>query len=167
MARRGRSGGPRSAHVSRKAVLAVAISALVVAGAGCGEEGGVAEGAAVAAYVAAPLCAEAKRELEREGGEAGDVRVRALCLPAVGNGRLNLAVVGANARRAAEDSTTVGYLEPPGPAARFSRPILESAGIALVSDGSGSAAMARLLRALREAGDAASLREGVADALGL
>jgi hypothetical protein len=133
---------------------------------GCGEEGGVAEGATVTAYVAAPLCNDAKRELMREGGRAGEVRVRVLCLGAVElGGRLRLATVGANARGAAEDSTAVGYLEPPGRAVRFSRPILESAGIAAIVDRSGAAAMARLLRALRGAGGSGSLREEVADAL--
>jgi hypothetical protein len=117
--------------------------------------------------VAAPLCGDAEGELERERGRAGDVRVLVVCLPAVERGgRLSLAVVGANARRATEDSTAVGYLEPPGPAVRFSRPVLESAGIAPVVAESGRAAMSRLLGALGEAGDGASLREEVADALG-
>ena len=76
---------------------------------------------------------------------------------------MKLATVGENARRAAEDSTAVGYLEPSGPATRFSRPILESAGIAHIAGDSGSEAMARLLGAVEDAGE--SPREGVADAL--
>jgi hypothetical protein len=120
----------------------------------------------VAAYVAAPLCAGAERELAREDGRAGSIRVHAACLASVEEGgRIDLARVGANARRAAGDSTTVGYLEPPGRSTRFSRPILEAAGIAWIQSGSGSVAMARLLRAVREAGETTSLREAVADGL--
>jgi len=143
------------------------VGVLLLAGAGCGEEEGVADGAEVTAYVAAPLCAGAESELARSGGRTGSVRIRAVCLPEVRTaGGIDLAAVGANARRASEDSTAVGYLEQPGPATRFSGPILESAGIAQITAGSGAAAMARLLGAVREAGDAASMREGVADALG-
>jgi hypothetical protein len=146
-------------------MLAATACALLVAGAGCGEGEGVAEGATVTAYVAAPLCDEAKRELEREGARAGDVRVRILCLPSVeSGGRLALATVGANARHATEDSTTVGYLEAPSSAARFSRPILEEAGIASIDGSSGKAAMTRLLSAIREA-DPSSLRESVREAV--
>jgi hypothetical protein len=138
---------------------------MLLAGAGCGEERGVAEGAVVTAYVAVPLCAEAKRELAREDGRAGNVRVRVLCLTGVESGAgLDLATVGANARRAAEDSTTVGYIEPPGPATRFSTPILESANIASIPSSSGKAAMARLLDAIREA-DSSSLRASVREVL--
>ena len=149
----------------RVAVLAAAACLLGGIG-GCGEEEGVAEGATVTAYADASLCAGAKRELEAANGRAGDVRVRVFCLARTGGeGKLNLATAGANARRASEDSTTVAYLEPPGPATRFSTPILEAAGIPVIVSGSGKAGMARLLRAVDEAGDAASLREGVADAL--
>ncbi|HSK49204.1 MAG TPA: hypothetical protein VK889_01780, partial [Solirubrobacterales bacterium] len=97
---------------------------------GCGETG-VSAGATVSVYVAAPLCAGAERGLEDAGEEAGDVRVRAVCLePTESKGRLDLAIIGANARQATEDSTSVGYLEPPGRPVRFSLPILEEAGIA-------------------------------------
>ena len=152
-----------SSQASRKALLA-GVCALLVAGVGCGEAG-VAEDATVTAYVAAPLCVEAKRELGREGARTGDVRVRVVCLPSVEAGeRLDLATVGANARRATEDSTAVGYVESRGPAARFSRPILDSAGIAFVNTSSGKAGMARLLDAIREA-DSSSLRDSVHNAL--
>ena len=119
---------------------------------GCGEAG-VSNGATVTAYVAAPLCAGAKRELARDGGQAGDVQVRAVCLSsAEDRGRLNLAQLGANARRATEDSTTVAYLEPADPAAnRFTNPILESAGIAWIESDSGVIAMSRLLRTIHGA----------------
>jgi hypothetical protein len=150
----------------RTAVLAAA-ACLLLGVAGCGEGGGVADGAVVTAYVAAPLCAGAKRELAQQGGRAGSVRVRAVCLAGVRDRRgLSLAAIGANARRATEDSVAVGFLEAPDPpASRFSRPILESAGIAWVTESSGGAAMARLLGAIRAAGGSGSLRQAVRESL--
>ena len=118
-------------------------------------------------YVAAPLCAGAERELARQGGEAGDVRVRAICLPsAESSQKLDLARIGANARRATEDATAIGYIgEPTRAATRFSEPILEAAGIAQLTEVSGTAAMKKLLHAVDEAGDGASLRQSVLDEL--
>lgn len=135
--------------------------------AGCGESEGVAEGATASVYAARPFCAEAKRELAREGGRAGDVRVRVICLPAAENEhKLDLATIGSNARRATEDSTTVGYIgEPTRAASRFSEPILEGAGIAQLTETSGTIAMRKLLRAVAEAGDSVSLRESVNNTL--
>ena len=144
MARRGRDGYPPAgtrveslarAHFSpahkflqrgtrpspRLLKVALAAACALLLGAGCGESEGVAEGATVSAYVAGSLCAEAKRELARGGGRAGDVHVRVVCLPnAESKGRLDLATIGANARRATEDSTAVGYIgEPTRAASRF------------------------------------------------
>ncbi len=118
-------------------------------------------------YVAAPFCAEAERELEQGSGEAGDVRIRSVCLPsAESSGKLDLSRIGANARRAIEDATTIGYIgEPTRFASRFSEPILEAAGITQLTETSGIAAMKKLLRAVDEAGDAGSLRASVNDAL--
>lgn len=126
------------------------------------------EGATVRVYVAAPLCAGAERELARGGGEAGDVRVRIVCLPsAESSQKLDLARIGANARRATEDATTIAYVgEPTRAATRFSEPILEAAGIAQLTETSGAAAMSKLLRAVNEADDGASLRQSVNDELG-
>jgi hypothetical protein len=76
-------------------------------------------------------------------------------------GRLDLATTGANARRAVEDSTAVGYLEAPGPAIAFTRPILDEAQVALIVEGSGGRGMATILDALRARGDAESPREAV------
>ncbi len=123
----------------------------------------MASGATVSVYVAAPLCAGAERELAGSGGRAGDVHVRAICLPPIErDGKLELATIGANARRATEDATAVGYIgEPTEAASRFSEPILETAGIAQLPDSSGTAAMKKLLRAVDEAGDSGSLRESV------
>lgn len=147
--------------------LSATLAALALCGAlaiGCGE-GGVAEGATVSVYVAAPLCQAAERELQREGGEAGEVEVRAVCLPAVeAKGRADLATAGANARRATEDSTSVAFLEAPGPAAKFSQSIVEAAGIAWVKTDSGSAAMRPILSALDEVGSS-SPRDAVRDTL--
>jgi hypothetical protein len=115
----------------------------------------------VTAYVEAPLCAEAKRELASQGGRAGDLNVRAVCLERADEGkRLDLATVGASARQATEDSAAVGYLELPVTPS-FSRPIVEAANIAVVRTSSGKAAMAKLLRAIVEAADSDSLRDSV------
>jgi len=162
--RRCAGGTPRPSRALRKTAPIVA-GALLLAAAGCGESEGVADGAAVTAYVAAPLCAEAERELAKEGGGAGEIRVRVVCLaPVDRGGRLDLAAVGANARRATEDSTAIAYIERPGQAARFSEPIVDSAGIAWISSDSGAAAIQRVLDAVAES-DSSSLRSSVNDAL--
>lgn len=143
---------------------AAAIAACAsIAAAGCGG-GGVEEGTTVRVYAAAPLCAGAKGELSRHGERAGSVRVQVLCLDTAPGGRWTLASVGANARRATEDSTTVGYIgETTSQATKFSSTILESAGIAQLSGMSGRSAMARLFSAIDAAGDAGNLREAVDD----
>ncbi len=127
----------------------------------------MASGASVSVYVAGSLCAEAKRELAGSGGKAGDVRIQVTCLPSAESSRkLDLAQIGANARRATEDAAAVGYIgEPTRAASRFSEPILETAGIAQLSQTSGTAAMKKLLKAVDEAGSSGSLRESVNAAL--
>ena len=123
-------------------------------------------GATVSAYVVSPLCPGAEREPAPAGGRTDSVRVRVVCLPSPLNGtRLNLAEVGANARRATEDSTSVAYLAPPDRAARFATPLLDAADVASIYTSSGAAAMERLLKAIRRAGDSGSLRASVFDAL--
>lgn len=149
----------------RVAVL-TAVACILLGAVGCGEGEGVSAGATVAAYVEAPLCAGAKRELASEGGQAGDLRVRAVCLAGVdGGGHADLAQVGANARRATEDSASVGYIEPPITPS-FSRPIVEAAGVAVVRSDSGQTAMKRLLGAIQGADGSGSLRASVRDSLG-
>ena len=151
----------------RVAILfsALLLAALAAVAAGCGE-GGAASGAAVSVYVAAPLCREAGRELQKGGGEAGDLRVRAVCLsPVEQRGRADLAAAGRAARRATEDSTAVAYVEAPGSAARFSRSIVESAEIAWLETSSGATAMRRVMRALEGRGSAAP-RGAVLDQVG-
>jgi hypothetical protein len=130
--------------LGRGSFLAVAISLLL---AGCGSGEGVANGAEVTAYVVTPLCAEAEKELVKHGGQAGDLHVRAICLPnSEGLHKLNLTQIGANARQATEDSSAIAYIgEPTKAASRFSKPILEAAGITQLSGMSGARAMRKLL----------------------
>ncbi len=163
-------GRHRWAAAALAAVLPLSIAA-------CGTETGVSSGATVSVYLSAPmrgpeaargqqLCSEAKRTLARAGGKAGDLRARLTCLDAGGPaGSWTLAAVGANARKAVEDSTTVAYIgEPDVQARRQSGPILESAGIPQLPAASGSSAMRQVLLAI-EGADSSSLRESVADSL--
>jgi branched-chain amino acid transport system substrate-binding protein len=135
--------------------LAAALAAILSS---CGSAG-VSAGATVAVYASAPqrgpeaaqgrdLCAGARRALAAAGGRAGELRVRFVCLDASGPaGAWTLARVGANARRAVEDSTTAAYLGEPDPQARLqSQPILEAAGIADIHTSSGITSMQRVLK---------------------
>jgi hypothetical protein len=127
--------------------------------AGCGGDS-VASGATVRVYVGADLCPGAKSELA-QGGKAGDVVVEAVCLAPSGRpGSLDLATIGANARRATEDSSAIAYVEAEGPANRFSQTIIEEAGIAWFTASSGAKAVQRVLRAV-ESGGSGSLRDEV------
>ncbi len=138
---------------------------ILLLAAGCGEEG-IGDDAVVTVYASAPLCAGAERELERSG-QPESVRVQVVCLAETEDrGRLDLASIGANARRATQDSTTVAYIGEPTPrATRFSETILDTADIAQLSGISGAAAMRRVLRAIERSADSGSLRESVQDAL--
>jgi hypothetical protein len=158
--------GTRPFWVWRKTIAVAAVFSAVIAAAGCGAGEGVAKDAVVTAYVEAPLCVSARQELQRHGGRAGDLRVQAICLPNPHEARkLKLATLGANARRATEDSTTVAYLEASDPrASRFTHPILATAEIPWISSKSGAAAISRLLE-LIESSDSSSLRESLRDAL--
>jgi hypothetical protein len=79
-----------------------------------------------------------------------------------GGGGSPLAAIGAAARRASEDSSSVAYIGTPNRIATdFSTPILDEAGIARIAGRSGVVAMKRLLRSIRHSDDAASLREAV------
>ena len=145
--------------------VGLAVTAMTLAIGGCGEGDGVSAGAVVDAYFGPQLCAEARHELVRSGSRAGDLRVRAICLDEAQRGkRLNLVTVGANARGATEDSTTIAYVEPPGPANRFAQPIVEEAGIAFVTASSGADAARNVLRAVEAAGSG-SLRDEVRNTL--
>lgn len=161
----------------RRLLTILAVPALLVALlTGCGEEGAAA-GATVRVYVSAPLrgpeaeagrrlCDEAREQVgQGEGGEGHEVRV--VCLDASGKGGTwTLARVGANARRATEDSATVVYVGEPDPAARKqSRPIVEAAGVAELGGLSGREAVAKVVKAMEE-GDASQPRDAVFDAFG-
>jgi branched-chain amino acid transport system substrate-binding protein len=167
----------RLARPAPALILALAVSVVGPTLGGCGAETGVSSGATVSVYLSAPmrgpeasrgrtLCTEAKRALASAGGKAGDLQVRLSCLDASGPaGPWTLARVGANARRATQDSTTVAYISEPDPKARQqSRPILEEANIAEVHASSGTTAMRRILQAI-EAADPDSLRESVSEEL--
>ncbi len=136
----------------KTAVLLTACATLMACLVGCEGSGGVNGGATVDAYVAGALCAEAKEELARHGGEAGGLRIRAICLPRTERGgRLDLAQIGANARRATEDSASIAYIgEPSAAASRFSETILEAARIRQFPAMPGAAAMRELLRELED-----------------
>jgi hypothetical protein len=143
-----------------QAFFLVACAAALMTAVGCGE-GGAQSGATVSVYAGAPLCEEAREG----GGEAGDLEVRVVCLPPERDGeRADLAAAGSNARRATEDSSSVAFLEAPGPAARFTQSIVEAADIAWVETSSGSTAMRRIVRALE--GDGSTPREAVLDEIG-
>lgn len=134
------------------ALLGLAAVGMALGVAGCGGDS-VEPGATVRAYVGADLCAEAKGELAKTGSEAGDVELEAVCLKSVeSGGRLDLATIGANARRATEDSSAIAYVETRGPANRFSQTIVEEAGIAWTLASSGEKAMQRVLAAVEAAG---------------
>ena len=140
------SGVSRKVAAAVRKAAALAVFALLLAAVGCGGEEGIAEGATVTVYAGAPLCAGAKSELARAGERTGSVRVAVLCAAPVeatggtdGKAKLDLAAAGANARRAVEDSRTVAYLEAPGRAVRFTRPILEEANIGMLVTGTGGA----------------------------
>jgi hypothetical protein len=149
---------------------------LLAAASGCGEEGAAA-GAVVRVYVSAPLrgpeaaagrrlCDEAREQAAQgKGGEGHELRV--VCLDASGDGGgWTLAQVGANARRATEDSATIAYLGEPEPAARKqSRPIVEAAGVAELGGLPGREAVAKVARAMEE-GDSGQPRDAVFDAFG-
>jgi hypothetical protein len=149
----------------RRALALLLVFAILGGVVGCGG-GGVSSGATVSAYVVSPLCAGAKRELARVGGRVDLVHIRVVCLPSPSrDGSLDLATVGANARRTTEDSASVAYIAPPDRAARFATPILDAADVASIYASSGTAAMKKLLKTIRTSSTAGSLRASVSDKL--
>lgn len=156
-------------------VLIAAVAAAALAG-GCGEEG-AASGATVRIYVSAPLrgeeagagrrlCEEAREQASQGKGDE-DLKLRVVCLDASGaEGKWTLAQVGANARRATEDSTAVAYVGEPDRDARLqSRPIVDAAEIAELGGFSGREAVAKVTAAIAE-GDESEPRRAVFDAFG-
>jgi hypothetical protein len=130
---------------------AVAVAALLITTAlipGCGS-GGSSGPETVSIYVSLPLhgaraadgraiAAGARTALARAGGRAGSVRVRAFFLDDTGGGRRwSMVATAANARRAAEDSSAVGYIgDVDSGATRMSLPITNQAEIVQVSPAS-------------------------------
>ncbi len=157
-----RFGRRLGAHRGGAAALGMlAVGAAVV---GCG--GGDASGATVNVYVAAQLCAGAKQELAALGGTAGHFTVAVRCLAPSerAGGGVDLAADGANSRRATSDTSAVATLEPPGPGAKFTRAILESAEIPLVTSADARRGMSRILSAVEGAGSS-GVRDSVREAL--
>jgi hypothetical protein len=148
----------------RIAPLALLLMAGALAIAGCG--GSDSSGATVSVYVAAPLCAAAKQELTAHGATAGHFTVAVRCLAPSERpgGGVDLATDGSNSRRATSDTSAVATLEPPGPGTKFSRPILESAEVPLVTSASAQRGMKRILTAIEGAGDS-GVRGSVREAL--
>jgi hypothetical protein len=173
----------------RVAFIAVACGSLVLVGGGCGSDSGATSGATLTVYVSVPLhgpqaasgeatCAGAGRALKRVRPSREGVRVTAVCLDDTGGGpRWTLAAVGANARRATEDSSAIGYVGELGSAPTlFSQPITNAAGVPQISyrganadRGSAAAygrdAIALLLTAIRRAGGDGDTRSAVSDQL--
>lgn len=147
----------------RQVLFPLVVAALAAASGGCGQ--GAESGATVSVYVVPPLCQEARQAVDAAGRQAGDLKVRVLCLRRVeSDGRADLATAGANARRATEDSSSVAYLESPGPAAPFSQSIVENADVAWVRARAAAPAVRRILQALE--GDSSSPRKAVLDEVG-
>jgi ABC-type branched-subunit amino acid transport system substrate-binding protein len=157
-----------------RVLLCAAVLAAIVAG--CGE-GGAAGGATVRVYVSAPLSGEeavagrrlcqGARSAAARAGRVEDRKLEVVCLDAAGGAeRWTLAQVGANARRATEDSTAVAYVGEPDPQARKqSRPIVDAAEIAELGGLSGEEAVARVIAAIGD-GDASQPRDAVFKAEG-
>jgi hypothetical protein len=137
---------------------------LAVGIAACG--GGDSQGATVSVYVGASLCKAAKGELASHGASAGHFKVAARCLAPSerAGGGVDLATDGSNSRRATSDTSAVATVESPSPGNKFSRSILESAGIPLLTSTSGSKAMKSVIEAVESAGTG-NVREGVREAL--
>lgn len=116
-------------------------------------------------YVSDSLCAEARQALDDAGPQAGGFRLRTACVDEVGgSGDVRLAAIGAAARQATEDSSSIAYIGTRDRTAiRFSEPILDEAGIARISANSGSASMRRLMQELKRGGPGVPPRELVSD----
>jgi hypothetical protein len=142
-------------------LAALALGLVVI---GCG--GSDSEGATVNVYVAAPLCAGAKQELASHGATAGHFTVAVRCLASSerAGGGVDLATDGSNSRLATADSSAVAVLEPPGPGAKFTSAILESAEVPLVTSADAKRGMSRILTAIEGAGDS-GVRGAVGEAL--
>jgi branched-chain amino acid transport system substrate-binding protein len=122
---------------------------------GCGPDGGGAIEGPVAVYVSLPLSGPraedgrdaadgARMALEQAGGKAGDLVVEARFLDDANGAPWDPVAVGANARRAVQDSSAVAYIgELDSEPTRASLPITNEAGIVQVSPGAGGVDLTR------------------------
>jgi ABC-type branched-subunit amino acid transport system substrate-binding protein len=130
-------------------VVALLVVVLAAAVAGCGGGDDDDGPATLAVYVSAPLhggragegraiVAGAKLALQEAGARVGDFRIRAVYLDDTGGGpKWSPVATAANARRAAEDSSTIGYIgDVDSGATRFSLPITNQADIVQISPAS-------------------------------
>jgi branched-chain amino acid transport system substrate-binding protein len=131
----------------RRPAAVAALLAAALAAAGCGGGGG--SGPKVLnVYVSVPLSGEraaagrgiadgARLALAEAGGHVGALKVRAFYEDDARNGRWSLAQAAANARRATEDSTAIGYIgDLDSGATRASLPITNEAEMVQISPGS-------------------------------
>jgi branched-chain amino acid transport system substrate-binding protein len=137
----------------RWVALAGIVLALGVGGCGGGGDG---EPATLSVYVSAPLQGPraaagaaiedgARLALADAGGRVGKLRVRAVYMNDSGPGGWTIARAAANARRATEDSSSIGYLgDLDSGATRASLPITNQAEIVQISPGSTAIDLTRL-----------------------
>lgn len=135
--------------------VALAGIALALAVGGCGG-GGDAGPATLSVYVSAPqqgpraaageaVADGARLALADAGGRVGKLRVRGVYLDDSGPGGWTIARAAANARRAAEDSSSIGFLgDLDSGATRASLPITNQAEIVQISPGSTAVDLTRL-----------------------
>jgi ABC-type branched-subunit amino acid transport system substrate-binding protein len=129
--------------------LALAALLLVLAVAGCGIGGSAKIDAPVHLYVSLPLTGPrgadgndaadgARLALEQAGGKAGSIEVQAQYLDDAMGKLWDPVAVGANARRAIQDSAAAAYIgELDSAPTRASMPITNNAGLVQVSPGAG------------------------------
>jgi branched-chain amino acid transport system substrate-binding protein len=129
--------------------LALAAALLALAIAGCGIAGTPKVEAPVTVYVSLPITGPhggdgrdaadgARLALEDAGGKAGSIQVRAVYLDDAKGKVWDPVTVGANARRAVQDSSAAAYIgELDSEPTRASVPITNNAGLVQVSPGAG------------------------------
>lgn len=143
--------------MSRRTLGAAMICAALALTGGCGADGGAGAGdETLTAYVSAPLQGEraaegrgivngAKLALADAGGKVGGLRVDGVYLDDTRKGRWSLARTAANARRAVEDVTAIGYIgELDSGATRVSLPITNQAEMVQISPGSTAVDLTRI-----------------------
>lgn len=140
----------------RRVAAIGSIAALALAAAGCAEGGNGPGEATLTVYVSVPgqgsravegraVADGARLALSEVEGRVGDLRVRAVILDDTADGEWSLARTAANARRAAEDTSAIGYLgDLESGATRVSLPITNQAGIAQISPASSAVDLTRL-----------------------